>query len=128
MAVVRRGVWWILLALVAGMLIGGFVIAYAGTHTYGEDFALFAHPEDTSAGIDDGSFTLVATVDIPAGAAFDPLIAQGKFQTVMTSANLVVPGAVTDVELLAGKYAAAPIYANEQIPIGRVTSSATPPE
>ncbi len=127
MAVVRRGVWWILLALVAGMLIGGAVIAYAGTHTYGGEDALFAHPESTSTGEVDGSFTLVTTVDIPAGAAFDPLIAQGKFQPVTTSANLIVPGAVTDVELLAGKYAAAPIYANEQIPIGRVASSASPP-
>ena len=58
----------VLLAFVAGMLIGGAVIAYAGTHTYGGD-GLFAHPENTNTGEVDGSFTLVTTVDIPAGAA-----------------------------------------------------------
>jgi hypothetical protein len=60
-------VWWIILALVAGMLIGGAVIAYTGTHTYGEGFALFAHPEDTNTGIGEGTTVLVSTVDIPVG-------------------------------------------------------------
>jgi uncharacterized protein involved in exopolysaccharide biosynthesis len=31
MAVVRRGAWWILIALVAGTLMGGAVMMYAAT-------------------------------------------------------------------------------------------------
>ena len=34
MAVVRRGTWWILLALVVGVLIGGAVMIYASTQAF----------------------------------------------------------------------------------------------
>jgi hypothetical protein len=34
MAVVRRGTWWILVALVAGVLIGSAVMMYAGSQAF----------------------------------------------------------------------------------------------
>ena len=119
MALVRRGAWWILLALVAGVLIGGGVIAYAGTHTYSGEFGLFTHSAEPS-GIDDGITVVVSTVDIPAGASFDPLIDQGTFQVVLVPNNVFVSGAVTDIVQLTGKHASAPIYTNEQIPVARI--------
>ena len=34
MAVVRRGTWWIVVALVVGVLIGSTVMMYAGTQVF----------------------------------------------------------------------------------------------
>ena len=70
--------------------------------------------------ITEGTSVIVSTVDIPAGAALNPLIKRGKFASILVSNNAVVPSAVVDISQLQGKYATAPIYEEEQIPLARV--------
>jgi Flp pilus assembly protein CpaB len=65
---------------------------------------------------------LVSTQDIPANTALDPLIAQGVFTTANVPQTVVVADAVTSPDQLQGKTATANIYANEAIPLSRVTS------
>jgi len=66
---------------------------------------------------------LVSTQNIPANTALDPLIAQGVFTTANVPQTVVVADAVTSPDQLSGKTATAPIYANEAIPLARVTAS-----
>jgi len=74
--------------------------------------------------IDEGTVpVIVASQDIPASTALDPLIAQGVFTTANVPSSVVVSGAVTTTDELQGKTATAPIYANEAIPLARVTST-----
>jgi Flp pilus assembly protein CpaB len=70
--------------------------------------------------ITEGTSVIVSTVDIPAGAALNPLIKGGKFTSIEVPNSAVVPGVVVDISELQGKYATAPIYQNEQIPLARV--------
>lgn len=68
---------------------------------------------------------LASTQDIQANTPLDPLIAQGVFQTIQVPNAGVVPDAVKDVAQLQGQTATAPIYQNEQIPLGRISSGVT---
>ena len=70
--------------------------------------------------ITEGTSVIVSTVDIPAGAAFNPLIKGGKFASIWVPNSATVPGAVVDISQLQGKFATAPIYQKEQIPLARV--------
>jgi len=65
---------------------------------------------------------LAATQDIQANTPLDPLIAQGVFHSIQVPNDGVVPDAVKDVSELQGQTATAPIYQNEQIPLGRISS------
>jgi hypothetical protein len=58
--------------------------------------------------------------DIPANELLDPLIEQGNFKEIMVPVDLLVWGAVPDVDDLRGMVTSAPILANEQISIGRI--------
>ena len=71
--------------------------------------------------ITEGTSVIVSTVDIPAGAALNPLIKEGKFASILVPNSAVVPGVVVDISQLQGKNATVPIYENEQIPLARVT-------
>src|SRR5262245_31061089 len=74
--------------------------------------------------IDEGTVpVIVSSQDIPASTELDPLIAQGVFTTANVPSSVVVSGAVTTTDELQGKTATAPIYANEAIPLARVTST-----
>ena len=64
---------------------------------------------------------LVSTVDIQANTPLDPLIAQGVFETINVPHDVQVSDAATDTSQLSGLTATAPIYANEQIPLARVS-------
>jgi Flp pilus assembly protein CpaB len=66
---------------------------------------------------------LVSSQDITAGTQLDPLIQQGVFTTANVPQSVVVSSAVTSTDELQGKTATAPIYANEAIPLARVTAS-----
>jgi Flp pilus assembly protein CpaB len=68
----------------------------------------------------DGPFVVVSDQDIPAGASFNKLIADGDLHLVMVPNNLIVPNALTEVSQLRGQIAWAPIYQNEQIVVARV--------
>src|SRR3954447_24146613 len=66
---------------------------------------------------------LVSSQDILASTQLDPLISQGVFSTANVPQAVVPANAVTSTDQLQGKTATAPIYANEAIPVERVTSS-----
>ena len=68
---------------------------------------------------------VVAKQDIAANTALDPLISQGVFETINVPNDAVVSGAVTDQSELQNQTTAAPIYANEQIPVNRLATGET---
>lgn len=65
---------------------------------------------------------IVATQDIPAGSALDPLIEQGAFKELNVPTDAVVQGAVTDLTALRGQTTTAPIVANEQLSTSSISS------
>jgi Flp pilus assembly protein CpaB len=70
---------------------------------------------------------VVAAVDVPAGTQFDELIANGDLVTQQIPTDYVVPGAVADVEELAGTTAAQPLLEGEQVSADRVAELGTVP-
>ena len=78
MAVIRRGVWRIVFALVAGMLIGGAAVS------------LFAAPEEMVAMVESQA-VLVSTVDIPAGADGVSSCALGKNAVASMTRKMYLP-------------------------------------
>jgi Flp pilus assembly protein CpaB len=65
---------------------------------------------------------VVATQDIGANAALNPLIDAGAFTTAEVTQDTLVDGAVTDPEQLRDQTTTFPILANEQIPLSRLSS------
>lgn len=72
------------------------------------------------------SEVVVASQDIPANTNLNPLIDQGAFTTLRVPSDAVVDGAVSDPSQLRGLTSTAPILANEQIPVGRLSSGEAP--
>ena len=68
---------------------------------------------------------IVAKQDIAANTALNPLISQGVFETINVPNDAVVSGAITDESELQNQTTAAPIYANEQIPVNRLATGET---
>src|SRR3990170_4647083 len=65
---------------------------------------------------------IVASQDIRANEALDPLLAQGIFKQIMVPGDALVQGAVTDEEQLKGTSTTSAILANEQIPATRLST------
>jgi len=65
---------------------------------------------------------LVSKQDIPANTQLDPLLQQGVFETITVPHDAIVAGAVTQESELQGQTTSAPIYANEQIPVSRLST------
>jgi Flp pilus assembly protein CpaB len=65
---------------------------------------------------------LVSKQDIAASTPLNPLISQGVFQSITVPKDAVVAGAVTQESELQNQTTSAPIYANEQIPVSRLTT------
>jgi len=65
---------------------------------------------------------VVATQDIQANAALNPLIDAGAFTTAKVTQETLVDGAVTSTEQLRDQTTTFPILANEQIPLSRLSS------
>ena len=72
------------------------------------------------------SEVVVASQDIPANTNLNPLLDQGVFSTLRVPTDAVVDGAVSDPSQLRGLTSTAPILANEQIPVGRLSSGEAP--
>jgi len=64
---------------------------------------------------------VVTKVDIPARSDLDQLIKDDQFRTIEVPASVVVQGAVTSVDQLAGKNNSVAILAGEQIPVARIS-------
>jgi Flp pilus assembly protein CpaB len=83
------------------------------------------HKEEAS--IIEGQTVIVSRVDIPAGARLDRYVEDGQFKELALPFDALVAGAVIDIRQLKGRSSQAPILANEQIPIVRITSPLCPP-
>jgi pilus assembly protein CpaB len=66
---------------------------------------------------------VVTKVDIPARSDLDQLIKDDQFRTVQVPANVLVSGAITSVDQLAGKNNSVAILAGEQIPAARISGN-----
>jgi pilus assembly protein CpaB len=58
---------------------------------------------------------IVATTEIPANTALNPLISGGGFKELAVPTDAVVDGAITNLDELKGRTTTAPLLANEQI-------------
>jgi len=66
---------------------------------------------------------VVTKVDIPARSDMDQLIKDDQFRIIQVPAGVVVDGAVTSVDQLAGKNNSVAILAGEQIPAARISGN-----
>ena len=66
---------------------------------------------------------VVTKVDIPARSDMDQLIKDDQFRTIQVPASVLVNGAVTSVDQLAGKNNSVAILAGEQIPAARISGN-----
>jgi len=66
---------------------------------------------------------VVSNVDIPARSDLDQLIKDDQFKIIQVPASVVVDGAVTSVDQLAGKNNSVAILASEQIPVARISGN-----
>ena len=71
---------------------------------------------------------IVSTVDIRANEPLDPLLAQDIFKQIEVPQKALVAGAVTDIRQLAKATTTSTIFANEQIPITRLSTGPRPNE
>jgi|GEM_PF-766888 len=72
------------------------------------------------------SVVVVSKQDIPANTNLNPLIDEGVFSELKVPTDAVVGGAVTGVAELRGQTTTAPVLANEQIAIARLSSGEAP--
>jgi pilus assembly protein CpaB len=66
---------------------------------------------------------VVSNVDLPARTDLDALIRDDQFRIIQVPASVVVDGAVTSVDQLAGKNNSVAILAGEQIPAARISGN-----
>jgi Flp pilus assembly protein CpaB len=71
---------------------------------------------------------IVSTVDIRANEPLDPLLAQDIFKQIEVPQKALVAGAVTDIRQLEKATTTSTIFANEQIPITRLSTGPRPNE
>jgi Flp pilus assembly protein CpaB len=72
------------------------------------------------------SVVVVSKQDIAAITSLDPLLEQGVFTELRVPTDAVVGGAVTSSNELRGQTTTAPILANEQIPLERLSGGEAP--
>jgi pilus assembly protein CpaB len=66
---------------------------------------------------------VVSKVDLPARTDLDQLIKDDEFKTIQVPEGVVVDGAITSVDQLAGKNNSVAILAGEQIPAARISGN-----
>lgn len=72
------------------------------------------------------SVVVVSKQDIAANTNLGPLVEEGVFTQLRVPTEAVVDGAVTDIGQLRGQTTTAPVLANEQIPVGRLSGGEAP--
>jgi pilus assembly protein CpaB len=103
----------------------GLVVALALLLAIGATAAVFLYVngvrQDAKTG-GDLIDVVVATQDIQANAALNPLLDAGVFTTAKVTQETLVDGAITSPEQLRDQTTTFPILANEQIPLSRLSS------
>lgn len=91
------------------------VLAAAGVIVYTNNLKDSVTEENTTA-------VVVSKSDIPANTPLGPLVDAETFTIINVPNAAVVQGAVTSIDELRTETATAPIFANEQIPVDRLSS------
>jgi Flp pilus assembly protein CpaB len=108
----------------------GLVVAIAVVLAVAAAAAVILYTQGVKQDVEQGSnltAVIVPTVDIRANQPLDPLLAQDIFKQVRVPGDALVQNAVTDVSDLRGQSTTAPIFANEQIPLARISSGEVAP-
>jgi Flp pilus assembly protein CpaB len=74
-----------------------------------------------------GVTVIVATQDVSANTQLGPLVDQGLFDEVQVPEDALVSGAVQSTDELDGAISTQPIFANEQIPVSRLSTAEVAP-
>ena len=92
-------------------------LATAGVFMYSRGVKTEANTGGTMAQV------VVSEVDLPARTDLDQMIKDDQFRIIQVPASVVVDGAVTSVDQLAGKNNSVAILAGEQIPAARISGN-----
>jgi Flp pilus assembly protein CpaB len=88
---------------------------------------LYTQGVKQNAGIgSDAATVIVSSQDIPANTQLQPLIDQGAFSEVQVPQDSLVANAITSTDQLVGATTTQQIFANEQIPVSRLSTSPVP--
>jgi len=92
-------------------------LATAGVFMYSRGVKTEANTGGTMAQV------VVSEVDLPARTDLDQMIKDDQFKIIQVPENVVVDGAITSVDQLAGKSNSEAILAGEQIPAARISGN-----
>jgi pilus assembly protein CpaB len=82
--------------------------------------AVYLYTDSVRKEAESGVQVIVAKQDIATGTTLDALIDENQFTIVEVPEDIVIAGAVTDLEQLRGRVNSSPILAGEQIPSARL--------
>lgn len=104
----------------------GLVVAIAVVLAVAAAAAVILYTQGIKEGVGGGTTVIVASQDIPPNTQLQPLVDQGVFGEVQIPKEALVTGALTTTEGLGSATTTQQIFANEQIPVSRLSTSDTP--
>jgi len=104
----------------------GLVVAIAVVLAVAAAAAVVLYTQGIKEGGEAGTTVIVAGQDIPANTQLQPLIDQGVFSEVEVPESALVANAVVSTEELTGATTTQQIFANEQIPTSRLSTTTEP--
>jgi Flp pilus assembly protein CpaB len=104
----------------------GLVVAIAVVLAVAAAAAVILYTQGIKEGVGGGTTVIVANQDIPPNTQLQPLVDQGVFGEVQIPEEALVTGALTTTEGLGAATTTQQIFANEQIPLSRLSTSTEP--
>jgi Flp pilus assembly protein CpaB len=104
----------------------GLVVAIAVVLAVAAAAAVILYTQGVKEGVGGGATVIVANQDIPPNTQLQPLVDQGVFSEIQIPEEALVNGALTTTEGLGVATTTQQIFANEQIPISRLSTSEEP--
>lgn len=104
----------------------GLVVAIAVVLAVAAAAAVILYTQGIKEGVGGGTTVIVASQDIPPNTQLQPLVDQGVFGEVQIPEEALVTGALTTTEGLGSATTTQQIFANEQIPLSRLSTSEEP--
>jgi Flp pilus assembly protein CpaB len=104
----------------------GLVVAIAVVLAVAAAAAVILYTQGIKEEVGGGTTVIVATQDIPPNTQLQPLVDQGVFTEIQIAEDALVAGALTSTEGLGAATTTQQIFANEQIPVSRLSTSEEP--
>jgi Flp pilus assembly protein CpaB len=104
----------------------GLVVAIAVVLAVAAAAAVILYTQGIKEGVGGGKTVIVASQDIPPNTQLQPLVDQGVFTEIQIPEEAYVTNALTTTEGLGAATTTQQIFANEQIPISRLSTSEEP--